>query len=651
MKFFEKILIATAIAFAPLPALAQNSTPAFNDIFTDNAVFADNSEVILRGTAPASTKLTIEIDGLKSILVSNPQGEWEFPINTKGKNQISAISVLDETGQGQTIKNISTGKVFLCSGQSNMEFKLKYSTNAEWEILTSGNSNVWFINIPREAAIEPKAGYNNKPKWQKADIPNVGETSALCYYAAREIAKRKNIKVGIINAAWGGSRIEPWFKRENIASLGGFENELNLLDEFKKSPQIAHDEFEKRQLAAWNDIDIGTKSKWQNPQTEINDWQDINTANSWEESEISELKGFDGVVWFQKSFEIEKIDAKEAIIKLGKIDDFDEVYINGQKVGSTDSWNIMREYKFPTSLLKPKENRLSVRVIDTGGGGGFWGNTSKTITFDNKEIELGNIFKFKIGGELDRNRIKRIVPWGETNGITTLYNGMIAPIKDYSISAFLWYQGESNVGEAKSYEKLLTAFIDQQRHQFKNPTLPFIMSGLSSYGKMDNGNNPSEWAKLRDAQMKIARTIEHVYMAPSLDVGDTNDIHPTQKRIIAKRMADEIENQLFGTSNPTGPFPINAKRIGTEIVISFAETGGGLRTASTDYAIGFAACNKDGKDCKSLVGNIAGDTIHFDGASQNHQIIRYSWSDAPIVNLYGFNGFSLSSFEMMIDGN
>lgn len=649
MKYSIKIISAAAIALIPFSAFAQSAPPAFNDIFTDNAVFADNSDIILRGTAPPAAALFIKIDNNDFKINSNKNGEWEYKLNTTDLKQIASISVLGENGQGQTIKNISIGKVFLCSGQSNMEFKLKYSTNAEWEIASSGNENVWFINIPREPSVSPKSNYTNKPKWQKADNFNAGETSAVCYYAAREIANRQNVKVGIINASWGGSRIEPWFKRENLVSLGGFESELKLLDEYKKSQKSATENFYKAQYQAWNEIDKGTKESWQNPDLNDEDWREIETSKSWEESQFEELKGFDGVIWFRKNFVINDISTQDAILTLGKIDDRDEVYINGHAIGATNDWNTMREYKFPSNILKPGTNSIAIRIIDTGGGGGFWGNTPKSLSIGKIKYEIDNLFKFKIGGELDRTKIKRIVPWGETNGVTTLYNGMIAPLKDYSLSAFLWYQGESNVGEAKSYQKLLTDFVAQQRKEFKNPTLPFIMSGLSAYGSMNNGTQNSEWAKLRDTQLKVSNSIDRVYLAPSLDVGDAYDIHPPQKRIIGQRMAMAIENYLFSKQNPIGPFPKSAKIRGKDIIIEFTDTGGGLKSVSSDTAIGFVGCDKMGKTCKNLSGIIDGNTISLVDGANNFEIVRYSWSDAPIVNLFGMNGNSISSFELEVD--
>lgn len=113
-------------------------------------------------------------------------------------------------------------------------------------------------------------------------------------------------------------------------------------------------------------------------------WQDMKvpTTNGWESSGITYMAGLDGVVWFRNSFELPEAWAgKDLIIDLGRIRDMDVTYVNGQKIGSTDSTSAIRRYKINASVLKKGRNDIVIQVINPFDKGGLVGGKSGQKTF------------------------------------------------------------------------------------------------------------------------------------------------------------------------------------------------------------------------------------------------------------------------------
>ncbi len=143
---------------------------------------------------------------------------------------------------------------------------------------------------------------------------------------------------------------------------------------------------------------------------------------------------------------------------MGPVDDMDITWFNGNKVGETmeeGKWSQPRSYSIPGNVVKNGKAVLTIRVIDTGGEGGLLGNKNALKIYPDgagstDTIHLAGEWKYFI--ELVKNPT---VIANNPNVPTVLYNGMIAPLVPFAIKGAIWYQGESNVGRAEQYEKLL----------------------------------------------------------------------------------------------------------------------------------------------------------------------------------------------------
>ena len=130
------------------------------------------------------------------------------------------------------------------------------------------------------------------------------------------------------------------------------------------------------------------------------------------------------------------------------------------------------------------------------------------------------------------------------------YNGAIYPMRDFSVKGVVWYQGESDAGnKAKYFIEKFSLMIDCWRSQFKNPDLVFIFSELAAF------NASEDWAYARVAQAKSAKVIDKCYMSAQVDSGEKDDIHPRDKTIVGRRMADIALSKVYGNNSFFGDAP------------------------------------------------------------------------------------------------
>ncbi|MHC5141471.1 MAG: sialate O-acetylesterase, partial [Planctomycetota bacterium] len=189
-------------------------------------------------------------------------------------------------------------------------------------------------------------------------------------------------------------------------------------------------------------------------------------------------------------------------------------------------------------MAKVGENLVCVKVIDRWGYGGLYSEPQDLKIYPedqpDRAIGLAGNWKYKptvdfavIGKKPGRDRLGQ-------NSPTALYNGMIAPLIPYGIKGAIWYQGESNRRMAEQYGRLFPLMIQNWRHDWGQGDFPFYYVQIAPYKYEDPDGTPG--ALLREAQFKTL-SMNNVGMAVTMDIGDSEDIHPTNKRDVGKRLA------------------------------------------------------------------------------------------------------------------
>ncbi|HVW62022.1 MAG TPA: sialate O-acetylesterase, partial [Puia sp.] len=372
-------------------------------------------------------------------------------------------------------------------------------------------------------------------------------------------------------------------------------------------------------------------------------WPHMKVPGTWENAGLG-LDGLDGVVWFRKTIDISDADAgKAAVLDLGPVDDADETYVNGVKVGAISSYTEPRHYTIPAGVLKAGRNVIAVRVLDTGGGGGMHGLPEEMkLSIAGHELPLAGDWSFRVAD------ITMDVAMGPNSAPTLLFNAMVNPLIPYTIRGAIWYQGETNAGRAYQYRKAFPLMITDWRSRWKEGDFPFYFVQLSSWNA-NNGNSQrgSTWAELREAQA-MTLSLPNTGMAVTTDIGNATNIHPKDKQDVGKRLAYIALNNVYGqTMEYSGPVYRSMRKEGNKIILQFDHTGSGLSTPDPYlYLRGFEVAGGD-HQWHYAKASIEGNTVEvWQSGVANPVAVRYGWSDyAGEANLFNKEGLPAAPFR------
>ena len=609
-------------------------------IFGDHMVLQRNKPIRIWGDAAAGEKITVSLNGKIAKAKAGKDGSWQvnlpamthggpYTLSVKGKNEV-------------TFNDVLIGEVWLCSGQSNMEWIVKNSDSATKEIANANYPQIRHIAVPKATSLTPVK--NIKPaNWEICNPATVANFTAVGYFFAREIYQKLNIPVGLINSSWGGTHVETWtsstafFGDPEFASLKTKmpENTDKIIAE-KKAKMDALIQKTQPGLPSRNEVNQFTSIGLDDSQ-----WKKMNLPASWEYYGYPEL---DGELWFRKSFSIPAdISTADARLELGMIDDKDSTFLNGVFIGSSSVYNEKRVYKIPSGLLKNR-NILAVKVIDNGGGGGLYGGGETMALYIGKTI-------IPLSGEWSF-RIEKV--YNDGNSVnpnaypTLLYNAMINPLVGYGIAGAIWYQGESNAGRADQYNTSFPLMINDWRNKWKD-SFPFYFVQLTHWqaGGGTSQNGGSSWAELREAQQKTLR-VPYTGMAVITDIGNTADIHPRNKQDVGKRLALQALSKTYAIKvNAESPAfaSMTIKEGRAMLIFNYVYNGWEVKN-KYGYINGFEIAGSDQKFyyAKAWIDN--GKIVVSADKVPDPVAVRYCWSDDPNdVNLFNSEGLPAAPFR------
>lgn len=224
-----------------------------------------------------------------------------------------------------------------------------------------------------------------------------------------------------------------------------------------------------------------------------------------------------------------------------------------------------------------------------------------------------------------------------------LYNGTVAPARSFAIRGFVWYQGESDAleGKADRYGKLFPALIDAWREDWGCPQAPFLFVQLPGY---DAGTE--QWPIVRDAQLRAVRQVPRTAMAVTIDLPESEDLHPKKKRPVADRLALLAFGIAYGdTAIGGGPLYESAERVEAGVAVKFDVAGSELAVRDGGRLTGFELCGQDGAWLPAEAAIIGPCTVVVRCADiAGPSRVRYGWSAAPRVRLTNSEGLPASPF-------
>lgn len=662
MKKFLGVLLLCSTALAG--AMAQPAAPAgpppgfqppqaaprepqlLHPMFADHAVLQRDRPIKVYGEAPAGTAVAVSLGTSKTDARAGSDGRWSATLPAMpagGPYTLTATA----GGQTATASDVLIGDVFFCTGQSNMALAQRAADGAAQAAQSATDGAIRQLTINTNGSVTPLARPAHVVRWVVGSPQTVGSFSASCYYFARELKKTVNVPMGMVVSAWGGARVRNWVSEGALSKLGYFQDDLEMLQLYRKDPDAAMRRWGRTWEAWWKRVMPNggepwaanfDDSKWNLAPAALGAWAMWNGSNP---------DGFVGQMWYRTTVTLTAEQAQKAgaVLDLSSVNEEDETWVNGMDVGASSFAN-RTQYALRPGVLKAGVNVIATNIFCSWRNCGIRGPAEqRAIRFaDGTSVPLSNRWKYQ---EVPNGLIAPQVPWGVTHGLTMDYNGMVAPLGPFGFKAAVWYQGESNIYFASNYRTTLKAMMEDWRRQFENPDMPFLIVQIPNYGIIPAQPMASGWADVREAQRLAAQEDRRAALTVTIDIGDATNLHPGNKLEVGRRLAIAARKVVYGeTIPPSGPVPGAVTRRGSDAVIAFRDVTGALSGRSGN-PLGFELCGADQASCRWADSRIDGGNVVLLNAG-NATRVRYCWGESPVCTLYDASGLPAGPFEAAI---
>lgn len=663
------ILLLAFAASSICCAQADPPKPFLHPLFTDNMVLQRGMDDPIWGWTKPGSAVDVSFQDKRTRAIAGPDGEWRAkigPFKAGGPYILSVngpyrTDVIEQVplplpmpnmkANAITLHNVMVGDVWLCSGQSNMEFGVGNLAQPDQTIAAANDPNIRLFTVPKIPAASPQATLAGG-QWQVCTPETIKSQgtwngfSAVAYFFGRDLEQNTHVPIGLLLSSWGGTPAEAWTSEAALKrNVPDFDPQLAQLDTSRAAAGTQAERF----AALYAKNDPGTPGNWQNPSLDDTGWKTLPQPGLFQDAGDPELAHINGVVWYRRTFDLPAGDAGKAAVLHLLADDNDTTWVNGVQVGATEGYNTPRAYSLPAALLKPAGNVVAVRVLDTGGKGGLWGDPAglSLEVPGGQNLPLAGPWRVRLGVSLAAASPLPVSPAGNATFPSVLYNGQISPIATFGIKGALWYQGEANAGNAAQYRRLLPAMIADWRQAWGEGSFPFLIVQLAGWQL-----GGEDWAKLRDAQWQTARTVPSTGIATAIDIGDPGDIHPKNKQEVGRRLALVAEAKAYGEKVAYyGPICQSVSMSGSTIALTFTHADGGLVAKDGKPLTGFEVAGADGvfvpADAK-----IVNDSVEVSSLKVSRPVsVRYAWSGYPVCSLYNGAGLPAFPFDTSRDGS
>jgi len=629
-----KIFLLLVVLF-PSIALSQIELPK---IFASNMVLPRDKAIPIKGKAQPNETIIVSIKEQNHKTKADKDGN--FIVTLKPMKFGGPFELSFKGKETKTLKNILVGDLWLCSGQSNMQYSIK-----QIEYQEKDSSKIKFSKL-RLGAVGIDVDYLPKHDlnlvyWLEGTIENAQNFSATAWFFGRYLTENQDVPIGLISSNLGATTIETWMSLNALKQFPQFDEVTNYISSTNKNFKTLDNElkaFRKKWDKKYYLKGIGLDEKWFADDYDDSNWKTCIIPNF-----IDDLgfEKYDGSFWFRKTFDLTKKELEsDFLLSLSQIDDYDITWVNGQKVGETFGNMNFRNYSVPKEILREKGNTVVVRVFDVGGKGGmhtnaFWGSKIRNGDWKYKKGTAISVSKFPI---------PKVANGSLFSYPTLLYNGVIAPLHGLPIKGVIWYQGESNEFRAVEYEQLLKTMITDWRTKWNNQKLPFYIVQLANYRQEDAFPKESYWAEVRASQNKAAE-LENVDIITTIDIGDANDIHPKNKMDVGKRLGMLALHYDYQAKLQKSPSYKSNRIEDNNIIIQMHTYGSKLKSLDKyGYLRGFTIAGDDGNFqwAKAYLDENNNVVVYSENI-KNPMYVRYAWSDNPgaldLVNAEGLPAY------------
>jgi sialate O-acetylesterase len=639
---------AAIFCFALAAAVPARAETLLHPMFADHAVLQRDQPIPVYGAARPGADVMVQLGSASVTARADGKGQWRaaLPAMTAGGPYIlHAVS----GAESQDARDVLVGDVFLCTGQSNMQLSVRGAANATAEIAAATDDQVRELAVDRVPSPVELTRFQTPVTWKVESPQTAGDFSASCFYFARELRKHVKTPVGLITAAWGGTRVRGWVSHPSLRPLG-FQDDIAMLALYQKDPTAGSKAWDAAWETWWRAHGKGEPwkedtSAWQMAPAGLGPWFDW-PGLSLPDGSAEPGVGFVGQMWLSTHVRLTAAQAAQsATLTLGRANEEEKSWVNGVGVGGSSQQPDAR-HDLPRGLLHEGENSVTLNIFCSWKNCGLTGpaSTRAIRLADGTSVPLDQPWRYKAVDTL----IAPQLPWGPMHGVGLQYGGMIKPIGSYGVKGAIWYQGESNIYFARTYQPVLTAMMADWRKQFGS-ALPFVIVQIPDYGPTPTKPTESLWSDVREAQRRTAESDAKAALVVTFDIGDPKVLHPTNKQEIGRRIAIAARHLIYGEAiAPSGPRIASARRNGDQVTVSFRDVTGAL-TAYNGQPNAFELCDAGG--CRWARATLAADHVTLPDAGSDAGSatrVRYCWGDSPVCTLSDGSALPAGPFEVPV---
>lgn len=664
-----RFVLSTAL-FSAAVARADVKLPA---IISSHMVLEKTAKVPIWGKADPGEEVTVTFDGRTAKTTADASGKWMTTLDLKD----SAPGPFEMTVAGKnklTLSDVLVGEVWVASGQSNMEWQLANTLDADKEIAASANPMLRQFMVAKNATTEPLD--NTTGSWVPASPTTSGWFSSVGYYFGKNLQNTLKIPVGIVNTSWGGTPSEAWTSAEALDTMPGLKERRESLQADLGVYPAKKKAFVEG-LTAWikengrEDKPVADAAAYAGMDVPPDGWVPVKLPGAVTASGLSDA----GAVWLRKDIDVSKISGDLGLNL--PIDGYDRIYWNGKLISQTKYQDFpglgaVRKWgplNIPSADVRQGKNVLAIRLYEPVGPAKLSAPLmAGTIPLAGEWLAKAEYSFPALDAAKTAAAPRPPVKCPDAQQVAgTLYNGMINPILPYAIKGAIWYQGEANAGRAFQYRTAFPLMITDWRKQWDQGDFPFYFCQLANFMPKKAEPGDSAWAELREAQ-SMTLSLPNTGEAVLIDIGESSNIHPRNKAEVGNRLSLIALARDYGKEAPfSGPVYDSMNIENGKAILSFKNTDGGLvakalpetytvnslsketaplvRNSPASQVEGFAICGEDHKwvwaDAK-----IDGDKVTVWSDKVPAPVaVRYAWADNPTCNLYNGAGLPASPFR------
>ena len=347
--------------FAVLIVSISSAQLRLPEIFSDHMILQRDKPVKIWGSANAGETILVSIGNVKSEVSADKSGHWLIslpPFKAGGPFTLH----IQTSRESKIFSDVLFGEVWLCSGQSNMQFRVNQAINAKYEIHRANNPLIRQVVVPNKLSFHPEE-FMDSTKWIVSTPTTTGEFTAVGYFFARDIYEQLHVPIGLIYDNWGGSQVESWISREAMLgsdALGNYARQMsdNWDTTNTRVEKIFRDTLQIRNggnIPSLNLEDMRTAGY------SFSGWMPSSAPGGWD---WIGLPGYRGEGYMEREIWVDSIQASQpSLISLGENDNRYNWFVNGNPLNKITDKNF--QVALPPNTWRAGKNILLLEIFQT----------------------------------------------------------------------------------------------------------------------------------------------------------------------------------------------------------------------------------------------------------------------------------------------